>query len=151
MLLGLALALSLVQANGTGTVRDQSGGAVPGASISVRSASGIGEVTVSGPDGRFVLEKVPDGQATLVVRAVGFAVKEQPFSGGNIDIVLEPATILETVTVTAARTEERLGNIPASINVLDREDIRQSPAVVADDVLRQLPTFSLFRRTSSLS
>ena len=31
------------------------------------------------------------------------------------------------------------------------EDIRQSPALVADDVLRQVPTFSLFRRTSSLS
>ena len=35
--------------------------------------------------------------------------------------------------------------------MLDRETIRQSPAVVADDVLRQMPTFSLFRRTSSLS
>ncbi len=152
MLLGLALSLSLVQASGTGIVKDQTGGAVPGASISVRSSSGIDEVTVSGPDGRFVLEKTPDGQATLVVRALGFAVKEQPFSGGgDIEVVLEPATILETVTVTAGRTEERLGSIPASINVLDRADIRQSPAVVADDVLRQLPTFSLFRRTSSLS
>ena len=65
--------------------------------------------------------------------------------------MLEPATILETVTVTPSRSEERLGNIPASINILDREDIRNSPAVVADDVLRQIPTFSLFRRTSSLS
>ncbi len=152
MLLGLALSLSLVQTSGTGIVKDQTGGAVPGASISVRSGSGIEEVTVSGPDGRFVLEKAPDGQATLVVRALGFAVKEQPFSGeGDIEVVLEPATILETVTVTAVRTEERLGSIPASISVLDRADIRQSPAVVADDVLRQLPTFSLFRRTSSLS
>src|SRR4026208_2131355 len=34
---------------------------------------------------------------------------------------------------------------------MTREDIRRSPAVVADDVLRQLPTFSLFRRTSSLA
>ena len=31
------------------------------------------------------------------------------------------------------------------------EQIEQSPAVVADDVLRQVPTFSLFRRTSSLA
>ena len=44
-----------------------------------------------------------------------------------------------------------LGDIPASVSVLSSEDIRQSPAVVADDVLRQVPTFSLFRRTSSLS
>ena len=34
---------------------------------------------------------------------------------------------------------------------MTREDIKQSPAMVADDVLRQIPTFSLFRRTSSLA
>src|SRR6185503_16757009 len=45
----------------------------------------------------------------------------------------------------------RLGDTPASINVLHADDIQNSPAVVADDVLRQIPTFSLFRRTSSLS
>ena len=66
-------------------------------------------------------------------------------------MVVTPPALLETVTVTPSRTEERLGNIPASINVLDSEDIKNSPALVADDVLRQIPTFSLFRRTSSLS
>ena len=35
--------------------------------------------------------------------------------------------------------------------MLHSDEIRNSPAVVADDVLRQIPTFSLFRRTSSLS
>ena len=73
--------LSLVQASGTGIVEDQTGSTMPGASISMHGSSGIDEVTVSGSDGRFVLEKTPDGQATLVVRALGFAVKEQPFSG----------------------------------------------------------------------
>ena len=47
--------------------------------------------------------------------------------------------------------EQRLRDVPASVNVLTQEDIRRSPAVVADDVLRQIPTFSLFRRTSSLA
>ena len=47
--------------------------------------------------------------------------------------------------------EQRLRDVPASVNVLTQEDIRRSPAVVADDVLRQMPTFSLFRRTSSLA
>ena len=41
--------------------------------------------------------------------------------------------------------------MPASTNILTSAEIKQSPAVVADDVLRQIPTFSLFRRTSSLS
>src|SRR4029077_1714094 len=64
--------------------------------------------------------------------------------------VLMPATLLETVVVTATRTEQRLGDVPASVSVMTREEIQASPAVVADDVLRQIPTFSLFRRTSSL-
>jgi outer membrane receptor protein involved in Fe transport len=42
-------------------------------------------------------------------------------------------------------------NVAASVNLLERESIARSPAVVADDVLRQVPTFSLFRRTSSLA
>ena len=49
------------------------------------------------------------------------------------------------------RSEVRLGDVPASMSVIGRDDIRRSPAVLADDVLRQLPSFSLFRRTSSLS
>src|SRR5207247_8539558 len=46
---------------------------------------------------------------------------------------------------------QRLGDVPASVAILDATEIRQSPAVVADDLLRQLPTFSLFRRASSLA
>src|SRR5439155_1057586 len=69
----------------------------------------------------------------------------------RVDVVLQPATLLEEVTVSASRTEQRLGDVPASVSVLSSEEIRRSPAVVADDVLRQVATFSLFRRTSSLS
>jgi outer membrane receptor protein involved in Fe transport len=154
MILALVLSLALAQAGAvSGIVRDQSGGVVAGASIVVRAASGAEQQTVTGPDGRFVLERAPDGQATLVVRAGGFAVKEQPISGstGDLEIVLVPASLTETVMVTPLRGIGEVANIPASMNVLDNEEIRQSPAIVADDVLRRLPAFSLFRRTSSLS
>ncbi len=57
----------------------------------------------------------------------------------------------EAVSVTPTRVEQQLGSVPASVNVIDREQISQSPAVIADDVLRQVPTFSLFRRTSAIS
>ena len=64
--------------------------------------------------------------------------------------MIAPGALLETVTVTATRTEQRLGDVPASVSVLTSEEIKASPALVADDVLRQIPTFSLFRRASSL-
>ena len=145
------LSLMLAAPSVSGIVKDSSGGAVPGASVVIRTSSGT-EQTVSGPDGRFTLNKTPDGQATIIVRAVGFAEKEQPVTGsGEIEVVLAPATLLEVVIVTASRGAERLGNIPASVSIIDSAEIKQSPALVADDVLRRLPAFSLFRRTSSLS
>ena len=150
MLVALVFSL-LAQASITGVVKDTSGGAVAGASVVVRAESGD-QQTVTGPDGRFSLDKLPSGAATLIVRAGGFAVNEQPLVGtGNLEVVLSPATVLETVTVTPTRSEQRVGDIPASVSVLTSDDIKASPAVVADDVLRQIPTFSLFRRTSSLS
>src|SRR6185503_20019751 len=69
---------------------------------------------------------------------------------GDLDLVLAPATLFETVTVTPTRTEQRLGDTPASVNVVTSREIDASPALVADDVPRNVPTFSLFRRTSSL-
>jgi outer membrane receptor protein involved in Fe transport len=57
---------------------------------------------------------------------------------------------LEPVVVTATRTEQRLGETPASVTVLTREDISRTAAQSLDDLLRQVPGFSLFRRSSSL-
>ena len=135
----------------TGVVRDTAGGAIVGASVVVKSGSGT-EQTVTGPDGHFTIEKAPSGSATIIVRAGGFAEKEQALTAtADIEIVLTPATILENITVTPSRGEQKLSDVSASVNVIDQETIRQSPAVVVDDVLRQIPTFSLFTRASSLS
>ncbi|HWF83539.1 MAG TPA: TonB-dependent receptor [Vicinamibacterales bacterium] len=145
----------LASASISGVVHDASGGAVPDATVIVRPASGAERQTLTGPDGRFTIE-VPDaGDITVVVRAGGFAEKTEHLSEADrtrsLDLVVEPAALLETVTVTPTRSEQRLGDIPASVSILTADDIRSSPAVVADDVLRQVPTFSLFRRSSSLS
>src|SRR5688572_21697013 len=152
-LLYLALpAAVFAQSAVTGVVRDESGGVVSGAAVLLRSANGLEQHAVTGADGRFELSRgIPPG-STLVVRAGGFAENNQTAPpSGTVEIVLQPATLFESVTVTPSRTEQRLGDIPASVNVIDKETIRRSPAVVADDVLRLAPTFSLFRRTSSLS
>jgi outer membrane receptor protein involved in Fe transport len=148
-----ALILALAASSLSGVVHDSSGAVVPGAVVIARPATGPERQAVTGPDGRFAID-VPDADVVLVVKAGGFAetartVKASERSG-EISVVVEPATLFETVTVTPARVEQRLGDVPASINVLTDETIEQSPALMADDVLRQVPTFSLFRRTSSL-
>ena len=139
----------------TGTVRDQSGRVVAGASVILRYPSGVERQVTTTAEGGFTIARPSGGDAVLIVRAGGFAETRQPVPADSasapIDIELAPAGVSETVTVTATRNEQRTGDLPASVSVLSRETIRQSPAVVADDVLRQIPTFSLFRRTSSLS
>ncbi len=146
-------AAAMAQTVVTGVVRDPSGGVVPGASVTAKAESAGPQQTVTGPDGRFVVAVPGSGMITLTVRSAGFAERRETLTGGesDVDVMLSPAGLLETVMVTPTRTEQRLGDVPASVSVLSKEEIRQSPAVVADDVLRQIPTFSLFRRSSSLT
>ncbi len=133
----------------TGLVRDATGAPVVGAAVIVAGATAP---VVSGADGRFALPSAT-GTLEVTVRASGFAEWRRSVPAGtkNLDVILVPAGVLETVTVTPARSEMRLGDVPASMSVLTRQEIRQSAAVLADDVLRKLPAFSLFRRTSSVA
>ena len=151
-----AIGQAAAPANGpvTGVVRDTAGGVVVGASVIARAAGGDNQA-VTGVDGRFTITVSQPGDIVVIVRAAGFAEGRQTIGSGaarqDLSVVLKPATVLETVIVTPARGEQRLGDTAASINVINRAEIRQSPAVVADDVLRRMPAFSLFRRTSSIS
>ena len=148
----LAATAAHAQTTTSGVVRDETGATVSGASVTLRDGSGLLRQTLTGLDGRFAFDAPPGASAELTVRAGGFAEWTRPMTGGTeLDVVLVPSTVLEAVTVTATRTEQRLGNVPASVTVVDRDVIRQSPATVIDDVLRLVPTFSLFRRASSLS
>jgi outer membrane receptor protein involved in Fe transport len=148
-----ALILALAASPLSGVVHDSSGGVVSGAAVIVRAGSGPELRVTTGPDGRFTVDAPETGSLTVIVRAGGFAEKTEQVPAahiGDLDLVLAPATLFETVTVTPTRTEQRLGDTPASVNVVTSREIDASPALVADDVLRNVPTFSLFRRTSSL-
>ena len=157
--LALTLALFAAQAtNGTtitGTVRDATGQVVAGATVVARTPAGSEQRAVTGSDGRFILSASSLTPVVLVVRSPGFGETRHDIAAGgavdNLELVLQPAAVSETVSVTAYGVPQRLQDVAASVNVLSQEDIRRSPAVVADDVLRQVPTFSLFRRTSSLA
>jgi outer membrane receptor protein involved in Fe transport len=151
MIAVLSLLAALAGGSVTGVVQDQTGAVVPGASVIARTADGERQA-VTGTDGRFTVDTPATGDVTLVVLAPGFAQKEQKVSAGasNLTVVLEAAGLREDVTVTAARTAQRLSDVSASVSVLRTDDIRQSPAVAVDDVLRQVSTFSLFTRASSI-
>jgi outer membrane receptor protein involved in Fe transport len=57
---------------------------------------------------------------------------------------------LAPVVVTPGRIQQQADDAPASVTVIGGEEVRKSPSQTVDDLLRQVPTFSLFRRSSSL-
>lgn len=58
-------------------------------------------------------------------------------------------TATDAITVTATRTETRLSDTPSSVVVLSREALAATAAATVDDALRQVPGFTLYRRTGS--
>jgi outer membrane receptor protein involved in Fe transport len=137
---GLAQSASL-----TGSVVDVSGSAVPGATVSARTADGRTIETESGPDGSFTVDAAV---VTLRITAPGFAPVDLDVVNGAARVVLRPAGIADSVVVTATRGAERLPSA-ASATVVTAAELSNSAAGAMDDVLRSTPGFSLFRRSSS--
>jgi outer membrane receptor protein involved in Fe transport len=133
-----------------GTVVDTQGLPIVGAQITLTMTQGnVSRTAASSAEG-FRFENVAPGSYTLRVTATGFqsqqmAIDLSTATARTVDVKLEPAGIREQTVVTATRSEHRVADVPASVSVVGNEQIQQSPAVVADDVLRQVPTFSLFR------
>jgi outer membrane receptor protein involved in Fe transport len=135
------------QADLTGRITDSRGAAVSNARI----VAGTNAV-ITDDNGQFTLQLSP-GTYELRVTASGFAVYKQQLSfsaATRLDITLEPASLADTVTVTPARAEIRLSDAPTSVSVLDSKDLSNAAAQTVDDLLRQIPGFSIFRRSSSL-
>ena len=129
----------------SGVVVDVAGLAVGGAQITVRSAEGRTSSVTAGPDGRFTIS----GPVTsLRAAAPGFADVEVEPTGAEVQIVLRPATLAESVVVTATRGAERLPSA-SSATVVTAAELSNIAAGAMDDVLRNTPGFSLFRRSSS--
>jgi outer membrane receptor protein involved in Fe transport len=63
----------------------------------------------------------------------------------------EEITTLAPVVVTATRTAQPADTLPVAVTVFSASDLRTSPSLAVDDTLRSDPSFSLFRRTGSLT
>ena len=88
---------------------------------------------------------------TLSISSPGFNTIKIDVSKTNepLRIRLDPAGVLERIMVTA--DDERIPATPTSQFALNRREIDLAGALTIDDVLRQVPGFSLFRRSGGLS
>ena len=136
-----------------GVVHDASGAAVAEARVELRSSSYSAKTTTT-PAGAFDFENVPGSAGTIVVTAPGLKQVQLPWNAASgvavhLEIVLQLASINQQVLVTAARTSTPIGETPVSDIQLSSANLEATPALTLDDALRQIPGFSLFRRTSS--
>lgn len=126
-LAGVAAPIS-AQERGSGTVsgtvtRTSDGSRLAAVSVTVRGAAAS---AVTGTDGRFVLQRVPEGPQTLLFRWLGYQPREasvQVTAGGThtVDVALEaqPITLGEVVVEGASRAPERVVEAPAAVAVID--------------------------------
>ena len=70
-----------------------------------------------------------------------------PLAGQSTD---EADVWSESIVVSASRFEQEQGDVAANATILGEVEIERSAALTPDDFLRQVPGFSLFRRSSSL-
>jgi len=138
-----------------GVVRDTTGAIVAGATVTVMSGD-FSAGAHTDQEGKFSVTGVPGREGTLQVTAAGFADEQQSWSAGTspgveAEIVLKPSSVNQQVVVSAARTGIRLADSPGSTVLLAQEDVAASPSLMVDDILRQVPGFTLFRRSDSRS
>jgi len=138
-----------------GVVRDATGAVVAGAEVKVKSGE-FSTSTRTNQEGQFSFVGVPGREGTLDVMAAGFADEHQTWSAGSsphveLEIALRPSSVSQQVVVSAARTEIRLADSPGSTVLLAQADVAASPSLMVDDILRQVPGFTLFRRSDSRS
>lgn len=149
----LAFPVSAQTTQVEGVVRDASGAVIARATVNLRSDS-FRTTTETDHAGRFSFPHVLGTTGTVEVSAEGFTVVRQSWKVEasqvtHLEIVLQPSSANEQVTVLAARTEVRLSETPGSTVLLSTPDIAATPALRVDDVLRQVPGFSLYRRSDS--
>ncbi|MBV9180147.1 MAG: TonB-dependent receptor [Acidobacteria bacterium] len=133
-----------------GEVHDPSGAPIAQAQVSVQ-AGNFTASTTTGPEGEFHFPALAVAAGTVHVSAPGFSPAEQTWSPGvaRLSFVLQVAAVNERIVVSATRSSMKLSEVPGSAVQLSSADVAATAALSLDDLLRQVPGFSLFRRISS--
>ena len=114
----------------TGSVRDELGGAIAGAAVTVRTATGsLVAAGVTDAAGAFSLPALTPGRYEVEAAMPLFASVRllldvpQGRDAPPVRLVMAVAGLVESMVVTGRRTEARLSETPQKIEVVDAKDI----------------------------
>ena len=145
-------AASLVAAQGqgsiSGTVKDENGAAVAGATVqAVNSASGHEAVATTDSSGKYELKGLPPGPYRLVARQSGFSDSGVGLSlstGESVsrDLTMNIGTLSEEVTVTASKGLRASAEIPQTVTTITAADIEQRRPIGVAEAYERAPSVS---------
>ena len=131
----------------SGVVTGSEGEAIPGANVVLVSdllpGGKIG--TATDEDGRFRLEGLPAGEYQLNVTHIGYRSLMREGVGivaGEQELMLTLETgiiFLDQNVVSASRRQEKVLEAPASVAVVEAEEIRNRPALSVVEHIRDVP------------
>jgi TonB-linked SusC/RagA family outer membrane protein len=110
----------------TGTVVDEKGIALPGATVRVKNQPAE---TVTDVNGRFSIE-VPDADAILVVSYTGYEAKEVQASQSALQITLAPNSNALTEVVVVGYGTSKKANLSTSISSIKGEALTERPTTI---------------------
>ena len=140
-----------------GTVRDQSGAVVPFAQVVLQAGDQTYQQTADA-NGAFAFSIGDATAGEITVSAAGFATVNLPWNASQTElaITLSLAPLQQTLQVTATRTPilptgaEDI-TLQPGVSMLPSAQLNQWGAITIDDKLRQVPGFSLLRRSGSMT
>jgi Fe(3+) dicitrate transport protein len=131
-----------------GTVTDDSGGVVAGASVTARrSATGVESRVETNGTGEFAVADLPPGDYEIRVVSPGFSLTVlrltlQPGEARRIPLRLRVGGLTEDVVVVAgeiAGSHARLRRLPGAVDVVSRETLERSRVMTTNEALRKVP------------
>ena len=132
----------------TGTVVDgQTNTTLIGANVTLREVDSprVVDGTATNADGAFRLTDLPPGRYLMEVRFVGYQTAERTLmleagESPDLTVTLQPTTAsLEQIVISASRRQEKVLDAPASISVLQPEEILQEVNTSTVEAIRSAP------------
>jgi TonB-dependent starch-binding outer membrane protein SusC len=135
LLLGVQPAVAQVRQITGRVTNSQDDQGLAGATVAV---SGTAIVAETNNDGNFVVG-APDGDQTLVVRAIGFKRQQVsvPGSQASANVALEPDVFnLEEIVITGQATGVERQNLPNAVATVSASELNRAPAPTLESALQ---------------